>query len=1122
MKQSKKRLTKICLNNWGGINHKILYLNEYVNLFSGKSGSGKSTVMDAIQVVLYGSFQQGFLNKAADDSKNRRSVLSYLRGAQKDGSSNRDNQDFCSTLAIEIEDTGLQTSACIGVSFEVRKADTSLSRYNFFSHAGKMPESEYINENNAPYTKEDFKQLLKERNEAGTAYGRADINRIYPSADAYRRTLYDVILGYIDGNRFATMEKSAIALQMTNGTGQFIRDYMFPKSSSGAIEKLSEQLGAYRDIKEKIDDLRQRIDLLTRVNERWNEKMITETDLQRLRDMLCYLRVQELEGMLKAMTSEQEQNLGEQSTLRKQQSSLAERRKLIEEELIQVRADLKASDLGGKEKQLQDLEKRGQMLAMNSGQWRGILQGLSGWVENEVINDYISSDVMHQIEQLNSGKITKEQCKELQELLEREKKYLEEQIEDDNQRKRQYLKELNEKKQMVDDMKNNRKPYPEELKKARAALQSRLGDRYGHAVHVYVFADLFDVKEKEWKDAVEGRMGRLKYSLITEPEFSHEAAVVFKNMRMFENVDLINAKAIVDSEPKPVANSLYEAVETTHDYADACLKRYLGHIVKCQSVDELEQVRDGVTPDCYSYSNFIFRHLRRKDYTDRACIGSKVSKSKLEQFEQEVEILQEKLDQVTKEAEGLKLSRDYESLKEDPEYLVSLSQAGVELEQVNEDREKLRQDIESLKDGKYHELDQKRQDLEKKKRDIDTKEAQLTMSLGELTRREGSLSSSIESNRLKLEEESRGFVASDALKKEVDLMLMTRSGQTIRNQTYGEISKKEEDRQYQLEALEKARLAFNREYPACGFNGMEQNNDGYDKLLEEYRKNYEPQYQEEFQKQCDFVYRSLRDNVIASIHGDIKAAKRHEYDINRLLKKTNFSDSTYQIEIDPAQNANGQFYQMLMAEELDSKNVGNDGFEGQLTLGEDEFYQKYQQQIELLTDKFMPIKEEDDEQTVLKKRREMEQYADYRNYLSFRMYERVVDEQKGTIRKNYVDDMAGRDSGGEGQNPKYVALLAGFAMLYMQQSNRDSKIKLVLLDEAFSKMDQERSAVCLQYARMMDLQLIVCVPDERLQSLIRNVDCVYGFRRHKNQISMMHIDKGDYLRMLEGDAEKDE
>ena len=124
-----------------------------------------------------------------------------------------------------------------------------------------------------------------------------------------------------------------------------------------------------------------------------------------------------------------------------------------------------------------------------------------------------------------------------------------------------------------------------------------------------------------------------------------------------------------------------------------------------------------------------------------------------------------------------------------------------------------------------------------------------------------------------------------------------------------------------------------------------------------------------------------------------------------------------------------------------------------------------------------------------------------RNYLSFSMFEQVTDEHGNVIRENFVDDMAGRDSGGEGQNPKYVALLAGFAMLYMQQSKRDSKIKLVLLDEAFSKMDQERSAVCLKYARKMDLQLIVCVPDERLQSLIRNVDCVYGFRRYQNRIS---------------------
>lgn len=72
----------------------MMEFHEYVNLFSGKSGSGKSTVMDAVQVVLYGSVSASFLNKAADDAKNRRSVMSYLRGAQKDGTSNRADQDF--------------------------------------------------------------------------------------------------------------------------------------------------------------------------------------------------------------------------------------------------------------------------------------------------------------------------------------------------------------------------------------------------------------------------------------------------------------------------------------------------------------------------------------------------------------------------------------------------------------------------------------------------------------------------------------------------------------------------------------------------------------------------------------------------------------------------------------------------------------------------------------------------------------------------------------------------------------------------------------------------------------------------------------------------------------------
>ena len=98
--------------------------------------------MDAMQVVLYGSIASDFLNKAADDTKNKRSVLSYLRGEQKDGSANREDQDFYAQIVLELEDTGTQTHSCIGVTFEVGHADQDLRKYYFFSHAGKFPEDE--------------------------------------------------------------------------------------------------------------------------------------------------------------------------------------------------------------------------------------------------------------------------------------------------------------------------------------------------------------------------------------------------------------------------------------------------------------------------------------------------------------------------------------------------------------------------------------------------------------------------------------------------------------------------------------------------------------------------------------------------------------------------------------------------------------------------------------------------------------------------------------------------------------------------------------------------------------------------------------------------------------------
>ena len=51
-KQSKKIFTRMLMNNWGGISHKVMEFHEYVNLFSGKSGSGKSTAVSYTHLTL--------------------------------------------------------------------------------------------------------------------------------------------------------------------------------------------------------------------------------------------------------------------------------------------------------------------------------------------------------------------------------------------------------------------------------------------------------------------------------------------------------------------------------------------------------------------------------------------------------------------------------------------------------------------------------------------------------------------------------------------------------------------------------------------------------------------------------------------------------------------------------------------------------------------------------------------------------------------------------------------------------------------------------------------------------------------------------------------------------------
>ena len=131
-KQPFKILSKICLNNWHYIDRKILTLNEGINFFTGHSGSGKSTVIDALQIVLYANTDgRGFFNKAAADDSDR-TLIEYLRGMVNISENNESqylrNRNFSSTIVLELTQSNTKEKQCIGVVFDVETASNEIGR----------------------------------------------------------------------------------------------------------------------------------------------------------------------------------------------------------------------------------------------------------------------------------------------------------------------------------------------------------------------------------------------------------------------------------------------------------------------------------------------------------------------------------------------------------------------------------------------------------------------------------------------------------------------------------------------------------------------------------------------------------------------------------------------------------------------------------------------------------------------------------------------------------------------------------------------------------------------------------------------------------------------------------
>lgn len=114
----------------------------------------------------------------------------------------------------------------------------------------------------------------------------------------------------------------------------------------------------------------------------------------------------------------------------------------------------------------------------------------------------------------------------------------------------------------------------------------------------------------------------------------------------------------------------------------------------------------------------------------------------------------------------------------------------------------------------------------------------------------------------------------------------------------------------------------------------------------------------------------------------------------------------------------------------------------------------------------------------------VQMFTDFRTYLTFDLESVNRDGESQRLSKTM-----GKKSGGETQTPFYVAVLASFAQLY--RSGRDktqNTARLIIFDEAFSKMDGERIIRSVQLLRQFQFQVILSAPTEKVGDIGTLVD----------------------------------
>ena len=198
-----KILRRMLLIHWHYFVHEMLDFGQ-INFLTGRNTSGKSTIIDAMQLVLLGDTTGSYFNKAAS-SRGNRTLTGYLRCelGDEEGAGFRylRNGPFSSFIVLEFYDDNRGTIFSAGCCFDTY-GENDHPRL-FFRYDGAIPENEFI-EQSVPYNIDKLRSFIRTNYTPGQSY-MTSVNR------DFRETLCGS-LGGLQPQRFSDLLKKAVSL----------------------------------------------------------------------------------------------------------------------------------------------------------------------------------------------------------------------------------------------------------------------------------------------------------------------------------------------------------------------------------------------------------------------------------------------------------------------------------------------------------------------------------------------------------------------------------------------------------------------------------------------------------------------------------------------------------------------------------------------------------------------------------------------------------------------------------------------------------------------------------------------------------------------------------------------